>query len=116
MKDAPNIAEDGRLSPQEEQQLYRYYGIGYGQDPVDGRAPRPGLRRRRRPRGDELGMGHRERGDRDGDGVYDDVQGRGVVGRDTSGPTTDDAMTRSEEQLRVGTETARRVAPACASG
>jgi uncharacterized protein (TIGR02271 family) len=26
-------------------------------------------------------------------------------GRDTSGPTTDDAMTRSEEQLRVGTET-----------
>jgi uncharacterized protein (TIGR02271 family) len=25
-------------------------------------------------------------------------------GRDTSGPTTDDAMTRSEEELRVGTE------------
>ena len=30
-------------------------------------------------------------------------QGRDAVGRDTSGPTTDDAMTRSEEQLRVGT-------------
>jgi uncharacterized protein (TIGR02271 family) len=29
----------------------------------------------------------------------------GVQGRDTSGPTTDTAMTRSEEQLRVGTET-----------
>src|ERR671913_720067 len=29
--------------------------------------------------------------------------GRGAVGRDTSGPTTDDAMTRSEEELRVGT-------------
>ena len=28
---------------------------------------------------------------------------RGTVGRDTSGPTTDDAMTRSEEELRVGT-------------
>jgi uncharacterized protein (TIGR02271 family) len=27
----------------------------------------------------------------------------GVVGRDTSGPTTDDAMTRSEEELAVGT-------------
>ena len=27
-----------------------------------------------------------------------------VVGHDTSGPTTDDAMTRSEERLRVGTE------------
>jgi uncharacterized protein (TIGR02271 family) len=29
--------------------------------------------------------------------------GRGAVGRDTSGPTTDDAMTRSEEELRIGT-------------
>ncbi len=28
----------------------------------------------------------------------------GVQGRDTSGPTTDEAMTRSEEQLHVGTE------------
>ena len=27
----------------------------------------------------------------------------GTVGRDTSGPTTDDAMTRSEERLNVGT-------------
>ena len=29
--------------------------------------------------------------------------GRDAVGRDTSRPTTDDAMTRSEEELRVGT-------------
>jgi uncharacterized protein (TIGR02271 family) len=29
---------------------------------------------------------------------------QGVVGHDTSGPTTDSAMTRSEEQLHVGTE------------
>jgi uncharacterized protein (TIGR02271 family) len=35
----------------------------------------------------------------------EDRSGRdGVQGRDTSGPTTDDAMTRSEERLRVGTE------------
>ena len=27
VKDAPTIAEDGHLSPQEEQQLYRYYGV-----------------------------------------------------------------------------------------
>jgi uncharacterized protein (TIGR02271 family) len=40
--------------------------------------------------------------DRDLDGVYDDVQDT-AVGRDVSGPTTDDAMTRSEEELRVGT-------------
>lgn len=30
--------------------------------------------------------------------------GRGVVGNDVSGPETDEAMTRSEERLRVGTE------------
>ena len=35
--------------------------------------------------------------------MFDDVQDT-AVGRDTSGLTTDDAMTRSEEQLRVGTE------------
>jgi uncharacterized protein (TIGR02271 family) len=43
---------------------------------------------------------------------YDDSQsgsgsgngdGEGTVGHDTSGPTTDDAMTRSEEELSVGT-------------
>jgi uncharacterized protein (TIGR02271 family) len=32
-----------------------------------------------------------------------DATGRGAVGREVSGPTTDDAMTRSEEELRVGT-------------
>ena len=35
---------------------------------------------------------------------YDDApDDRDTVGRDTSGPTTDQAMTRSEEELRVGT-------------
>jgi uncharacterized protein (TIGR02271 family) len=43
--------------------------------------------------------------DRDRDGVRDDLEGRtGTVGRDTSGPTTDNAMTRSEEHLNVGTQ------------
>jgi uncharacterized protein (TIGR02271 family) len=32
----------------------------------------------------------------------------GTVGRDVSGPTTDDAMTRSEEELQVGTQTRER--------
>ncbi|MCU1483241.1 MAG: hypothetical protein JWQ19_4027 [Subtercola sp.] len=32
------------------------------------------------------------------------TSGNAQVGYDTSGPTTDDAMTRSEEQLHVGTE------------
>jgi len=56
---APKIDPDGELSPDEEQQLYSYYGLGYG-------AP-------------------------------------GAQGHDTSGPTTDEAMTRSEERMRVGT-------------
>jgi uncharacterized protein (TIGR02271 family) len=42
-----------------------------------------------------------------GSGVYDEIQDT-AVGRDTSGPTTDDAMTRSEEELQVGTETGER--------
>ena len=37
------------------------------------------------------------------DGIGDEGA-RGTVGHDTSGPTTDSAMTRSEEQLHVGTE------------
>jgi uncharacterized protein (TIGR02271 family) len=96
IKDAPNIAQDGHLSPEEEVQLYRYYGIsGYDQPGT----PDAGTRRRMRPTPDP----HRDR-----DVARDDrdVRGRGRTrGRDTSGPTTDTAMTRSEEQLRVGTET-----------
>jgi uncharacterized protein (TIGR02271 family) len=36
------------------------------------------------------------------------VTGRDAVGRATTGPTPDDAMTRSEEELQVGTETRER--------
>ena len=61
---APRIDEDGHLSPQEEQELYRYYGISAGSG----------------------------------------TSGTGHSGRDTSGRATDTAMTRSEEQLRAGTQ------------
>ena len=30
IKDAPNVSEDGHLSPQEEENLYRHYGVGNG--------------------------------------------------------------------------------------
>ena len=30
VKDAPKIDTDGHLSPEEEQELYRYYGLGMG--------------------------------------------------------------------------------------
>jgi uncharacterized protein (TIGR02271 family) len=50
------------------------------------------------------GMGQETMG-RGAMGDREDLTGdAGVVGHDTSGPTTDDAMTRSEEQVRVGTQ------------
>ncbi len=82
IKNAPSIDVDQHLSPEEEAQLYSYYGMSYDRAGYDSGQVRT---------------------DRDGDGVFDDVQTT-AVGHDTSGQTTDDAMTRSEEQLSVGTE------------
>ncbi|MFF2317767.1 YsnF/AvaK domain-containing protein [Arthrobacter sp. NPDC058097] len=73
VKDAPRVAPDGHLEPDEENRLYSYYGLTGG----NGFA-----------------------GTQDTTGTA----GHGTVGHDTSGPTTDDAMTRSEEQLHVGTD------------
>ena len=116
VKDAPNISEDGHLSPEDEQRLYTHYGVDYGSD-YAGNDYATG-RTTDRTTG-VAGVGTADAGrhelvdsdvdrgvtrDRDRDGVYDDVEGR-TVGHDTSGPTTDRSMTRSEEQLRVGTET-----------
>jgi uncharacterized protein (TIGR02271 family) len=91
VKNAPNIETDRELSEQEEDQLYSYYGLGHGR--TTGTTYQTS--------GTEAGVTGRT--DSDGDGVYDDVEGR-TVGHDTSGPTTDDAMTRSEERVRAGTE------------
>jgi uncharacterized protein (TIGR02271 family) len=116
IKDAPNISEDGHLSPEDEERLYRHYGVDYGggdayatgeTDRTTDVAGTAATGRHAFADGDVDRDVVGDRGvtrDRDRDGVYDDVEGR-TVGRDTSGPTTDDAMTRSEEQLRVGTET-----------
>jgi uncharacterized protein (TIGR02271 family) len=94
VKNAPSMAADGQLSQDEEAELYRHYGLDYSEHRSDSGLP-AGTGQDVDPR------------DRDRDGVYDDVQDR-AVGRDTSGPTTDDAMTRSEEELRVGTQTRER--------
>jgi uncharacterized protein (TIGR02271 family) len=74
VKDAPNVEPDGELSQHEEASLYRHYGLDYSEARSDSGLP-------------------------DGNDSHAD---RGPVGHDTSGPTTDDAMTRSEEELRVG--------------
>jgi uncharacterized protein (TIGR02271 family) len=78
VKHAPQIDTDGHLSPTEEAELYRYYGIGSGTDAAFTETTTTGT--------DDHG-----------------ANGHGTVGHDTSGPTTDDAMTRSEERLNVGT-------------
>jgi uncharacterized protein (TIGR02271 family) len=83
VKDAPKIDTDGHLSPQEEEELYRYYGMGIGTD---------------------TGMttGYTDTTVTTGTTGYAE-DAPGTVGHDTSGPTTDNAMTRSEERMTVGT-------------
>jgi uncharacterized protein (TIGR02271 family) len=90
VKDAPKIDTDGHLSPQEEQELYRYYGLGAG----TGQSGQQFATTDTTTTTGTAGTGMA--GDRD-------VDAPGTVGRDTSGPTTDNAMTRSEEHLSVGT-------------
>jgi uncharacterized protein (TIGR02271 family) len=94
VKNAPAMQADGSLSQDDEAELYRHYGLDYSEHRSDSGLP--------------AGTGQDvDPHDRDRDGVYDDVQDT-AVGTDTSGPTTDDAMTRSEEELRVGTQTRER--------
>jgi Domain of unknown function (DUF2382)/PRC-barrel domain len=76
VKDAPRVDTDQHLSEAEEQELWRHYGLDYGSGYTTDTA------------------------DQDRDGVDDRVQDP-AVGRDVSGPTTDDAMTRSEEEHEV---------------
>jgi len=80
LKAAPHHDPDAAISAGDEDELYRHYSITSGPTATAVGAPATGERR--------------------------DLAGAaGVQGRDTSGPTTDTAMTRSEEQLRVGTQT-----------
>ena len=96
VKDAPKVEADGELSPEEEQQLYAHYGRSdYGDWNESSEDRTEGF------------MGRDERFGRDeGDraGTTGTGTDRQAVGEDVSGPETDDAMTRSEEELRVGTE------------
>lgn len=92
IKAAPRVDADGSLSPQEEQTLYRHYGLDTGlgaTDPVDTTvADVPSDLDDPSEVGDDRpDLSHK------------------TVGQDRSGPTTDTAMTRSEERLNVGTQT-----------
>lgn len=78
VKDAPGVNPDGEghISEDQEAKLYEYYGMKYSTAASDSGLPAGEAQTRGKPQ----------------------------VGRDTSGPTRDEAMTRSEEQLKVGTE------------
>ena len=82
IKDAPRVEPEGELAVDEEAELYRHYGMEYWDAPAE-----PGL-----PQGGAATPGSEPA-----------TSGRGPVGQDVSGPTTDEAMTRSEEEVRIGT-------------
>lgn len=86
VKDAPGVETDGELSEQEEVTLFEHYGVPYT---TEGSTTAQG-----QPNGDQREGAKREGTTR---------EGGNAAGHDTSGPNTDDAMTRSEEELRVGT-------------
>jgi uncharacterized protein (TIGR02271 family) len=84
VKDAPNFEVESHMEPQEEADLYRHYGIEYmpleAQAPVAGTAPADVV------------------------APADNIAPTdGTVAHDVSGPETDSAITRSEEEVRVGT-------------
>jgi uncharacterized protein (TIGR02271 family) len=85
IKGAPNVDNDGHTSDDEQKALWDYYAGQLGWNTQS-----------------------ETRADYDYQSSNDDradLAGQpGIQGRDTSGKTTDDAMTRSEEQLRVGTQ------------
>jgi uncharacterized protein (TIGR02271 family) len=99
VKDAPKIDADGHLSPEEEQELYRYYGMGTG---MGAGMQTPVMQTTGRETTGTEGTGTRRTGT-ERTGMQTGTDARGTVGHDTSGPTTDDAMTVSEERLNVDT-------------
>jgi len=86
VKDAPNVDPgSGHLSQEEERELYQHYGLEYSES------------------ASESGLAGGQVTDADRHGDTRDLD-EDMVGQDTSDAATDDAMTRSEERLNVGTE------------
>ncbi|WIB66362.1 PRC and DUF2382 domain-containing protein [Curtobacterium sp. MCBD17_035] len=96
IKDAPRVDADGQLGIDEENTLFSYYGITGGTGTTDTYAGT-----------DTTTTGTDTTGtvgtDTTGT-VGTGTTGFEGAGHDTSGPDTDDAMTRSEQHLQVGTQ------------
>jgi uncharacterized protein (TIGR02271 family) len=111
IKDAPHIADDGQLEADEQQRIFDYYDGATDSGSRDNLAETKDTTEHPYT-SDQLGNDERTREDHpyssDQEVAGQDLgyvdHDADTVGRDTSGPTTDDAMTRSEEQLHVGTE------------
>lgn len=87
VKDAPDVADSSHLDADEQQSLYAYYQqyLGAGGSVSRG-----------------TDTGYVETTDTSvREGAYETTR---TEGHDTSGPNTDEAMTRSEERLNVGTQ------------
>ena len=98
VKDAPRMDPDGELSQSDESELYSHYGLSYSESQSDSGLPEGGS-----GAGANLGTGTTGKTDTEASGTREGSFGRAPpVGEDTSGPETDNAMTRSEEELRVG--------------
>ncbi len=93
VQDAPGMDPEGGLSPQQEAELYSHYGMDFGQTRSEAGGPEGQESRTE--------AGTDDTGGRDGEGA--DVRETGAARRDANAPTTDDAMTLSEEELNVGT-------------
>ncbi len=96
VKDAPNVDADGEISREEERRIFEHYSLSYSE--YDGPDHESLLGQGTGTTG--TGTEREGRFERDASA---DADARGTVGHDTSGPTTDDAMTRSEEEMHVGT-------------
>ncbi len=89
VKNAPHQDPAQELSPQQEAEIFDHYGVPYGGDTVTAQTGGKDKQDSAQTRG----KGKQESGR------------TGGPGHDTSGENTDEAMTRSEEQLNVGTRT-----------
>jgi len=95
VKDAPRIDADQALSEEEERRLFEHYGVPYTTEGSTTAEGAPNTAGGQAAAGAGYGVDAPSGGSASG--------GRGGPGEDTSGPNTDEAMTRSEEELLVGT-------------
>jgi uncharacterized protein (TIGR02271 family) len=101
VKDAPDVADASHLDPDEQDALYTYYAQYLTGSGTSGYTETTGTADYSETSGT---AGYTESAGTTGTADYAETSGTRSEGYDTSGPTTDDAMTRSEEHLNVGTQ------------